>query len=220
MITVSAGTTVTYCYEVENEGSQTFTAHTLVDDQLGTLLANFPRVLPPGSTYRVTETAQILETTVNVATWTAIGTPDNAEDDDSATVVVAGPSIDLVKTVGTEPGICATQSSIVVVLPANVTYCYRAHNTGNVPFHLHDLVDDQLGVILDDHPEKLLPGQFLQVLSSTEITATTTNSATWMARMPFFAEDSAMATVTGGSALIFADGFESGDTTAWSGSVP
>ena len=35
-ITVSAGTQVYYCYEVENTGDVTFEFHDLEDDQLGT----------------------------------------------------------------------------------------------------------------------------------------------------------------------------------------
>ncbi len=212
-ITVAAGTTVTYCYEVENTGSQSFTTHTLVDDQLGTLLDDFSLVLDPASSFSFTQAAQIMETTVNNATWTAVGTPDNAAAGDSATVEVAVPAIDLFKTVGTDPETCAKETSIALDLPAEVTYCYEAHNAGNVTFSLHDLVDDQLGILLDDHVEDLEPSQFLQVLATTEIVATTVNVATWTANDPFFAEASNLATVTSG--LIFEDGFESGDTSAW-----
>ncbi len=212
-ITVTAGTVVTYCYEVENTGDQSFTTHTLVDDQLGTLLSGFPTVLDPGNSFSVTETAQILETTVNNATWTAFGTPDDASAGDSATVTIATPAIELFKTVGTDPETCAKESTLTIDLPGDVTYCYEAHNTGNTTFSLHDLLDDQLGLVLDGHVEDLAPGQFLQVTTTTGIFATTVNSATWTARDPFFADANAVATVTLG--LIFLDGFESGDVTAW-----
>jgi hypothetical protein len=43
---VLAGTNVTYCYEVTNTSAITLTSHTLVDDQLGTLLLDFPYSCP------------------------------------------------------------------------------------------------------------------------------------------------------------------------------
>ncbi len=217
-ITVASGTTVTYCYEVENTGDQSFDSHTLDDDQLGTLLSNFPMTLDPGNSFAVTETAQILATTLNTAVWTAFGDPDDAFAVDSATVTVAAPTIELFKTAGTDPETCAKDSNLVIDLPTDVSYCYEAHNTGNVSFSLHDLVDDQLGLLLDDHVEFLAPGEFLQVIATTPIAATTVNSATWTANDPFFAEASDMATVT--LALLFMDGLESGDTTAWSSQFP
>ncbi len=213
-ITVASGTTVTYCYEVENTGDQSFDTHDLDDDELGTVLSGFSLTLDPAATFAVTTTAQILDTTVNTATWTAMGSPSNASDGDSATVTIAAPSIELFKTVGTESGVCGKESSLSLDLPGDVFYCYEALNTGNVPFGLHDLVDDQLGQLLDGHVEFLPPSELLQVITgSVPITATTVNSATWTATDPFFAEASAMATVTLG--LIFMDGFESGDTSAW-----
>ena len=68
---VNAGTEVTYCYEVTNQGSVTLTQHTLVDDQLGTLLNNVSYSLAPGATYAFSTTAEIFADTLNVATWEA-----------------------------------------------------------------------------------------------------------------------------------------------------
>ena len=58
-ITVVSGTTVYYCYEVENIGTVPFEFHTLVDDQLGTLLTDFPWTLNPTDTYQHIESAVI-----------------------------------------------------------------------------------------------------------------------------------------------------------------
>lgn len=214
-LTVLAGTMVVYCYEVENTGAQTVTVHDLLDNQLGTLLSGHSLTLGPGSTFAVTRTAQIQETTVNDATWTATGPGGSDADNAMATVTVAEPAVELVKTVGKIPNVCAATNAITVGPNGEVTYCYQARNTGNVALGRHDLVDDQLGTLLDDHLHGLDPGQTLEVKSTVAIAATTVNSATWRARDPFAAQaSSATATVTV-SALIFADGFESGDTTAW-----
>ena len=71
-VTVAAGTTVYYCYQVENTGNVTFTYHSLVDSELGTLFSNSFYVLGPGDMsppYFASATINI--TTTNVATWTA-----------------------------------------------------------------------------------------------------------------------------------------------------
>ncbi|MGH2538358.1 MAG: DUF7507 domain-containing protein [Candidatus Promineifilaceae bacterium] len=94
------------------------------------------------------------------------------------------PSIVLTKTVGTDPNACATTDTIQVPAGgggAQVTYCYTVMNTGNVTFTLHDLVDDQLGVILTDFPYVLGPGASAFLTETTVITQDTTNTATWTA---------------------------------------
>jgi hypothetical protein len=91
------GTEVTYCYMVENTGNVTFTNHTLVDTELGTILTNEPVDLGPGATYFLTRTVLITQTTVNTATWTATaGTLGSggisATATDSATVTRGNPT--------------------------------------------------------------------------------------------------------------------------------
>jgi hypothetical protein len=89
LITVVAGTDVTYCYEVTNTGSATLTMHDLEDSELGTLLSDFAYELGPGASVHVTETTTIQATTVNTATWTAYGEGvDVATATATATVLV------------------------------------------------------------------------------------------------------------------------------------
>ncbi|MGH9172838.1 MAG: hypothetical protein ACRD1H_00705, partial [Vicinamibacterales bacterium] len=64
-------TEVTYCYEVTNTGSVTFTLHDLEDSELGTLLENFPYTLTPGASAFITDSTTLIEDTTNTATWTA-----------------------------------------------------------------------------------------------------------------------------------------------------
>ena len=92
------------------------------------------------------------------------------------------PSLNFVKTVGTDPNVCAPTSSIVLP-PAGgpVYYCYTATNTGDITFATHDLVDDQLGAILTNFPYDLGPASSVYVTQSAVITATTTNVASWIA---------------------------------------
>ncbi len=66
------------------------------------------------------------------------------------TVAGSGPAIELNKTVGTAPGVCAAGDSVTVTAGTEVYYCYQVENTGDVTFNFHDLVDSELGTILND----------------------------------------------------------------------
>ena len=94
-------------------------------------------------------------------------------------------SIDLVKTVGTDPDSCATGSTLTGV-PAGTTvyYCYTVTNTGAVDIATHDLVDDQLGTLLSGFAFNLSPGASFDTVTagleaSAVIDTTTVNTATW-----------------------------------------
>jgi hypothetical protein len=72
-ITVPSGTSVYYCYHVENTGVVGLNFHDLLDDQLGQLLDNEPISLPPPLRYIVSDVANA--TVTNTATWTAPTAP-------------------------------------------------------------------------------------------------------------------------------------------------
>ncbi|MDA0245581.1 MAG: hypothetical protein OT477_19380 [Chloroflexi bacterium] len=86
------------------------------------------------------------------------------------------------KTVGTDPNACATGDELT--LPATggaVTYCYTVENTGGITLTNHNLVDDQLGTILNNLSYNLAPGASAYITATTLITHTVVNSATWTA---------------------------------------
>ncbi|MER2600278.1 MAG: proprotein convertase P-domain-containing protein, partial [Caldilineales bacterium] len=96
------------------------------------------------------------------------------------------PSIIVTKTVGTVPGVCATESSILVAAGTTVYYCYTVTNTGNVIFTTHDLYDDQLGQIFSGLAYVLNPGASVNTVTAglsvpAVINTPTTNTATWTA---------------------------------------
>ena len=70
-ISVTPGTQVTYCYKVTNSGEVAIASHNLVDDQLGTILHDFPFNLTIGASSFLTQTVEINASVVNTATWTA-----------------------------------------------------------------------------------------------------------------------------------------------------
>jgi uncharacterized repeat protein (TIGR01451 family) len=95
-------------------------------------------------------------------------------------------SISLVKTVGTDPGVCAATTAIGVNAGTTVYYCYTVTNTGNITLNLHDLTDDQLGAIFSGLNFALTPGSSIDTVTAglsipSVINTTTTNTATWTA---------------------------------------
>ncbi len=103
---------------------------------------------------------------------------DTTTQDFSLTPIT--PAITLSKTVSLD-GSCGAVSEIMVLPGTTVTYCFTVTNSGNVTFTTHDLVDDQLGVLLDDLPFVLNPGAETNLLASTMISATVVNTAVWTA---------------------------------------
>lgn len=104
---VPVGTTVRYCYQVENRGTILLSTHTLADNRLGILLQDAARSLAPGATYTTSITATLSVSTTNVATWTSAfpytatlaggGTVSKVlmvSASDTASVTVAGPDED------------------------------------------------------------------------------------------------------------------------------
>jgi hypothetical protein len=117
-------------------------------------------------------------------------------------VNVINPAISLSKTVGTEAGVCATESTIEVAPGTVVYYCYTVTNTGDTPLALHDLEDDQLGLMFSGLAYDLAPGASVDTVAagltvSVTITADTMNTAVWTAYNDdsVIATDSASATV-------------------------
>jgi subtilisin-like proprotein convertase family protein len=95
------------------------------------------------------------------------------------------PALVSTKTVGTDPSVCATTSSITI--PAggggtDVTYCYYMTNTGDVTFTNHTVDDDQLGTVLGpDFPAAVGPSNSAWFTVTTLVTGSVTNVADWTA---------------------------------------
>ncbi|HSH02163.1 MAG TPA: hypothetical protein VLL52_06540 [Anaerolineae bacterium] len=184
-IIVDPNTDVTYCYEVENTGNITLDQHDLTDSELGAILTDLTYSLAPGASVFVTATTTIGNVDVtNTAVWTAYDSDyvESATFTDTATVMVAQPSIAFTKTVGTDPASCATTDTIMVEPYTDVVYCYEVMNTGNITESFHDLDDSVLGSILAGFPYDLAPGASVWVTSSFSMgTMDVTNTAMWSA---------------------------------------
>ncbi len=94
-------------------------------------------------------------------------------------------SIELQKTVGTDPNVCAATDTIDVLPGTDVYYCYEVTNTGGVTLTLHDLVDSELpSPIFSGLPFSLAVGSSGFLTQTVNITQTTINTATWTAYNP------------------------------------
>jgi hypothetical protein len=105
--------------------------------------------------------------------------------------VDAMPAVELTKTVGTVPGVCATTDYIELPDPVGgvVYYCYTIKNVGNITLPLHDLMDDQLGTIFTGLNYALAPGASVNTVAaglsiSANVTKTTENIGTWTGSNP------------------------------------
>lgn len=207
MLTVDPGTMVYYCYTVTNTGNLLLDNHS-IDDTVFGHIDSFFYELWPGTSESVIYTQTIMADVTSTATWEAShsNTGLTASASDSAMVdVVYTPAIEVSKTVGTDPAMCAATDMITVWEGATVYYCYTVTNTGNITLPLHDLEDDMLGTIFTGLAYDLAPGASVDtVAAGLTISATAmadmTNTATWTAYdnagMMATASDSATVMVT------------------------
>ena len=107
--------------------------------------------------------------------------PNNSLVQVPLTMTVIAEQIAFTKTVGTDPNVCATTGDIIVGPGTDVYYCYDVVNTGTLTLTLHDLVDTELGTILDDFAFSLTPGSSVFLTQTANILTTTVNTATWTA---------------------------------------
>lgn len=93
VITVTAGDTAYYCYNVTNTGAITLGMHDLDDSEWGIILDDFSFTLVPGGNAFITTSAPITVTTTNIGTWTAFNVgAETATATDTTTVNVTVPT--------------------------------------------------------------------------------------------------------------------------------
>lgn len=158
-----------------------------LDWQTGGTLASGPWA-PPITINGQTTTGNALQYDPGAGTWNPLLDSGTATQQGLPFIINGSPgggnfaAITLDKTVGTTPAVCAGTSTIAVPPGTTVYYCYTVTNTGNVTLNLHDLTDDQLGVLFTLQPFALAPGASVSyVTSGVVINATTTNLGTWTA---------------------------------------
>jgi hypothetical protein len=175
---------------VTNTGDVTLNLHDLADDVLGTIFTGLNYALAPGASVNTVAAGLSIpyvvnSTTTNTGTWTAhdaAGAQAQATASATVSVQAGNPSIELTKTVGVVPGVCAATDSITVSTGTPVYYCFVVENTGDVTFNYHNLVDDHLGVILNNFAYTLAPGAFSpEVIVPSVASGAVVNTGTWEA---------------------------------------
>jgi glucose/arabinose dehydrogenase len=104
------------------------------------------------------------------------------------TPIIPNVGVSLIKTVSSQASDCTTPGSGSLMLPGTaifsetvVTYCYYMQNIGALTLTHHTLMDDQLGVLLNDVAFTLPPGMVFTHTQQAVISQTVTNVATWWA---------------------------------------
>jgi hypothetical protein len=184
-IFITDTTTVFYCYVILNIGTVPLELHTVVDDQLGVLVENYPWPIIPGSGEEsgtlFTWPATLDRTVRNVVTWTA--TDNNGENAVTATddALVIRPAIALTVTAVPAPNECGAPG-IVSALPGTAaTICYQVRNLSPVALITHTVVDDRPGVLLLNEQNPLAPGEVRTISQNLVITDSLSSVITWTA---------------------------------------
>lgn len=180
-----AGQPVTWCFIVINTGDTDLTDVTLDDLDLGvdqsdlTVLSGALALIPPGDTVTL-----YLEGTLDgdlTNTASATGTPPvgpDVTDDDDASVEVLVPSVTIDKTVyaGHDDGAsCAGGDRVVGQAGDQVTWCFEATNTGEVPL---DVTVDDPDVGFNDTVDDLAPGDSEMLWFEGTVAGDLVNTAT------------------------------------------
>jgi len=149
---IYSGDSVTYTYEVTNNGDDPLSNVSVTDDKLGTISGpvsgdtNHDGKLDPGETWVYTKTANPTEDVTNTGTakgYDSSGTLREASD--TATVDVINPEITVEKSTNSVDADAAPGPSIPV--GGAVTWTYVVTNTGDAPLTGIQVTDTDLGSV-------------------------------------------------------------------------
>ncbi|MCB9134588.1 MAG: hypothetical protein H6636_04125 [Anaerolineales bacterium] len=95
-----------------------------------------------------------------------------------------GNGLVLKKTVGLDPGVCASSETISVTVGTKVVYCFIISNNTVFTLTDHTVEDSELGLLVNHLTYPLVPGASAYFTQSAIISTTTVNTATWTALNP------------------------------------
>jgi hypothetical protein len=120
----------------------------------------------------------------------AAGNPNSASasTDNTVTYNATTPTagIAVTQTVGTDPGVCAATADVAVFKGTTLYYCYTVTNTGAVTWTSHALATSFAGVVFENIPYVLGPGQTANTVAlgatiSQTVNVSASTVATWTA---------------------------------------
>lgn len=175
VIEVATGSTIYFCYEIHNNGPETVTLTTLLDDNDSTVVIwsqEGRRPLGPNGVLDWTSPSVTLvrpvtfqAPTSSVAAWT-IESGGNAyvvESDPPATINIVQPKLTTLLTVAANTPLCASTTSADVRLInnntayGNATFCLTLNNTGDITLTNHVVNIPALGIINQTFAATLAP---------------------------------------------------------------
>jgi len=134
---------------------------------------------------------------VGSTTITATSVFDDTKSDSVTVTVAYSIRLDMTAMVDTGVDLCGTETQLTIAPGTTIRYCYTVTNTSSITLGTHDLVDDQLGTLLNAFAFNLVPGASVFLTQTAVITATTTSTATWTAStLDDTAQDTDTVTVT------------------------
>lgn len=149
--------------------------------------------------------------------------PQPAPDSSPASSPEGAPlALTVVKTIGVDPGSCATDAYLLVEPGTTVYYCFTVVNNQPATLITHDVVDSQLGPIVTNLFLEVPVGTSTFITRSHTATANATNTVTWTAFTQQEATVAGTATATlevGEAALTVTKLIAASDTCAGSASL-
>jgi hypothetical protein len=199
-ISVPLYSNIFYCYHIENNGSNTFMMHDVLDSYWGLIGDQFYFPIAPGEQFDFLYSVIASENMTNTVIWTAydeFGVASPAVDSVQVTIgdPDEGANVRLDVTVGLAGGDCAGTDSLLADIPDEglaVTYCYTVVNDGTAKLDLHDLHDSEHGMIFANVSHTFYPGETFVFTHTATITSPMSSIATWHAYRP----DGPLATAT------------------------
>lgn len=163
-ITIIRGQGVFICYVVTNASTVTYDSHIIADISVSPIYTTFDQDLVPGATITKVIVAEIGTTTTRTDTWAAIAKgQDPVQAQDSVTVTVTVPRVEVRQTVGLAAGGCAGEQNITVAANAIVYPCLTLTNTGDTTLITHTLALPAAGIAGATFVMELVPGASITV---------------------------------------------------------
>ncbi len=181
-VVVEPSTMITYCFIAVNTGSVTLTHHTIVDENLGTLIENLAYTLTPFGTEDnaafIPITTLITKTVASNAVWTAQANPLTVSASDATLVIV--PTIDIDSSVVANSINCSGGKKSLRVAPNTpLLYCYALKNTSPITLPIQTVLDSQLGLLADNLHHPLPAGGTFTITHTVAAIDSGTSVVTW-----------------------------------------
>ncbi len=208
VVTVLAGTPVTWCYVVSNTTAFNLNNVQITDDGFGAI-GTIPQIGPMSSSTRTRLNNEFADA---VHKGSASGTDPfgNVRDCgmDPAAVNVVAPGLTIDKTVSTN-GQCPGQDSVQIMIGTAVRYCYKISNTGDTTVQNIFVTDDIYGPI--GNIAQLTPGQmqtltFGPTVPTHDVTNVGTVTGTDQFGFPLMDQDTAIVDVLAADVRVLKDG--------------